>query len=126
VAALSNIQALPAATNEHNLSIEDKGAIWAKFREHGPIKVEPLSPHLYAYEIITDHSLPSGAHVAWYVARNYMKSNLKNQRMIYWHLSGIAFTIWLTRHWSTDQLIEKAYVISKTGSFSLVQDRHGN
>jgi hypothetical protein len=99
---LSNVAELPLPPN--NPSVADIEDIWQKLREHGPIVIEPLSPHGYILALVSNNSLPSGAKVAWFVARNYNTNNLKNKRMLWWHISGAALTIWLTRHWSQEQL----------------------
>jgi hypothetical protein len=32
--------------------------------------------------------------------------------MIWWHLSGAALTIWVTRNWTTDQIVTAAAAIA--------------
>jgi len=112
--ALSNIVVLPSPSNVMKPSAADTEAIWLKLQEHGPVDVKPLSPHGYTFSFLADNPLPSGANLAWYVARNYNQGNLKNRRMIWWHMSGAALTIWLTRHWSTEQLISEANKIARS------------
>ena len=62
----------------------------------------------------TSHVLPAGTHLAWFVARHHNADHLKDRRMIWWHMSGAALTIWLTCHWSTDQLTAKAHQILRS------------
>lgn len=111
-AGLSNIVALPAPPSTPPVSVADAKTIWSEFKEPGSVSVEPLSPYGYAFALITNHSLPPGPHIAWFVARNHNAGNLENRRMIWWHTSGAALTIWLTRNWSTEQLIAKAHEIT--------------
>lgn len=111
-AGLANIVVLPTPPSTTPVSVADAKAIWSEFKEPGSMTVEPLSPYGYALALFTDLPLPPGAHVAWFVARNHNSENLKNRRMIWWHTSGAALTIWLTRNWSTEQLTAKAYEIT--------------
>jgi len=113
--ALSNVVGRPSLPSTIPVSSSDAEAVWRKLRERGPVTVEPLSPHGYILALLTKDTLPPGAHVAWWIARNHNRENLKDQRMIWWHLSGAALTVWLTRHWSTDQLVAKAHEIFRSG-----------
>jgi len=63
---------------------------------------------------LTNDTLPPGAHLAWLVARNHNQERRTDQRMIWWNLSGAALTIWLTRNWTTDQLVAKAHEIIRS------------
>lgn len=116
--ALSNIVELPTPPQTSSISSANAETIWRKFKEPGPIAVEALTPHKYIFDIITNNQFPPGAHIAWYVARNYNFKNLKNRRVFWWHLSGAALTIWLTRNWTTEQLIAKTYEISQSSQLS--------
>jgi len=44
--------------------------------------------------------------IAWVIARSHNAEHLGNHQ--YWHLSGAALTIWLTRNWTPTELIAKA------------------
>lgn len=108
--ALSNIVTLPSPPSTPPVPAANMETVWRMFKEHGPVEVEPLSPHGYAFALLAHRSLPSGARTAWLVARNHNMANLKDRR--WWHMSGAALTIWLTRHWSTEQLVAEAHRIS--------------
>lgn len=110
---LSNIATLPVPPDSPKTTAATEKAIWDQFEKPGPVAVTPMSPYSYiAVMAANEMSLTPGARIAWFVARNHNAGNLKNRRTIWWHLSGIALTIWLTRNWSTDQLIAKANEIS--------------
>lgn len=73
---------------------------------------EPRSLELNPYNYLPLAAEPgagkSAILVAWWVASDF---NLKHQRhpgMGWWHLSGAALTIWLSRNWSIEQLLSKA------------------
>jgi hypothetical protein len=112
--ALSNVTSRPALPTNGPVAASDAEAVWRKLRERGPIVVEPLSPHRYLLVLLTNDTLPPGAHVAWSVARNHNQERLADQRVIWWNLSGAALTIWLTRNWTTDQLVAKAHEIIRS------------
>lgn len=110
---LSNIAMLPAPPDSPNITAATEKAIWIQFEKPGPVAVTRLTPYDYIRALTTNEwPLPPGARLAWFVARNYNVGNLKNPRTIWWHISGMALTIWLTRNWSTDQLIARANEIS--------------
>jgi len=39
------------------------------------------------------------------VAQHYNARHLADRHSITWHLSGAALTIWITRHWSSDEVL---------------------
>jgi heme exporter protein D len=46
--------------------------------------------------------------------------------MLFWHLSGSALTIWLSRNWTTEQIVCKALEIKekqKTALNQLIQQK---
>jgi hypothetical protein len=54
-----------------------------------------------------------GADAAWLVARNFNASHLARQGSAWWHLSGAALTIWLTRHWTPDQVLQATATLAR-------------
>lgn len=113
---LSNITTLPAPPDSRNVTPATAKAIWAQLKEAGPVTVTPLSPYSYVLALTTnENALPPGARLAWFVARHYNAGNLKDSRTLWWHVSGMALTIWLTRNWSTGELIAKANEIDPRG-----------
>ena len=46
--------------------------------------------------------------MAWSVARSYNATHLDDRRMLWWHASGAALTIWLTRNWTQEQILAAA------------------
>jgi hypothetical protein len=71
--------------------------------------VEPLSPWSYFPSLVLAHPRPMpGADVAWIVARQYNAAHLRDRHMIWWHISGAALTVWLTRNWTGEQVLATA------------------
>lgn len=65
-----------------------------------------LTPYHVIYSLITSSGayLENNSKMAWNIARSYNQNNLEKKKMSYWHLSGAALTIWITRNWSTSQI----------------------
>jgi hypothetical protein len=110
---LSNIAGRPEHAKIAVLSPEDKALIWKEVKEQGAMQVEVLTPY-EIYSLLLDKPDPAGLHLAWYVARNYNYDHLQDRRMVNWHISGEALTVWLTRHWSSDELLAKALEIRQS------------
>jgi len=68
-----------------------------------------LTPYHVIYSLITNNGvyLENNSKMAWGIARSYNNKNLEKKRMSYWHLSGAALTIWVTRNWNSDQIKQK-------------------
>ncbi len=68
-----------------------------------------LTPYHVIYSLITNSGtyLENNSKMAWGIARSYNHKNLEKKKMSYWHLSGAALTIWITRNWSTSQIQQK-------------------
>jgi len=51
---------------------------------------------------------PPGQLVTWWVARDYLISHKRYKGMGWWHLSGVALAIWLSRNWTSDEILSAA------------------
>jgi hypothetical protein len=93
-----------------SLTTDEAKSIWDKFGETGPVCVKRIGPWDFVLRfLVADPEKGSpGDRVAWFVARDWNAAHLLNRRMISWHLSGAAMVIWLTRNWTTDQILGKA------------------
>ncbi len=106
--ALSNVIGRPSIGNTNFVSREDAAEIWLELKETGPIRMEIMTPYSYLFFLILDGPNSPGSRLAWYVARDYNANRLKDKRMIWWHLSGAAMTVWLTRNSTVEDLLTKA------------------
>ena len=111
---LSNVVGRRARPALLALSMEEKQAIWESLKEPGPVGVEALTPHAYILGLLGYREPAPGANVAWFVARDHDGRNLTHPRMAWWHLSGAALTIWLTRNWNTNELLAKVAEIRRS------------
>ena len=108
---LLNISGRPVAPANTVFDPKLAESIWYKSGERGTIRIDSLTPYNYFLSMIETGRLKGGYHIAWLVACDFNANNLKNKRMIWWHLSGIAMTIWLSQNWTTDQLLTQSLQI---------------
>lgn len=86
-----------------SITSEEIDNLYERLRLSKPVRIDPLSPYSYLLQGI--HGSAS-ARIAWPIARHYNGQHLSDHH--YWHLSGAALTIWLTRNWAPPELIAKA------------------
>jgi hypothetical protein len=87
---------------------EERLAVWKKARGAGDPVLKPFNPYTYISHLASTHRVQNpGLLVAWWVASEYNLEHRRYKGGLWWHLSGAALTIWLTRHWSIDQLLSK-------------------
>lgn len=107
---LGNINGRPELPAQSKLAEDEAIKIWRELKEKDPIEVVKLNPYHFVLFLLGIGSTgpAPGERLAWFVARNHNYANLKGRRNLYWHLSGAALTVWLTRNWNADQLLAKA------------------
>lgn len=105
---LSNIEGRPTFAVNRVISEEEAQQLWQEMRETEPIQVKKLNPWQYVLFCVQSVERIPSMSVTWSVARDYNHLHLKNRKMLYWHLSGAALSIWLTRNWSTQDILAKA------------------
>ncbi len=113
---LANVVGRPTLPANVHISDDVANTLWTEFGERGPIKVQKLSPWSYIMMMIREDPLkykPPGLNMAWQVARSHNQNNLKNQRMMFWHLSGMSLTVWLTRNWTAKDIVAKIYTLQQ-------------
>ena len=113
-AGLSNIagRPLPVQTAAVATSV---AKLQRDLRVDGPIQVEVISPWSYVVGLMSENPIShaeSGTRAAWLIARHYNADHLVNRKMIWWHISGAALTIWITRHWTSAQVVATAAAIA--------------
>jgi hypothetical protein len=85
-----------------------QAAVWNQARGVGPVVVPRLNPYTYWHFSTGVEREKAGLLIAWGVAAAHLKEQQRYKGMHWWHLSGAALTIWLTRHWSVEQILSKA------------------
>jgi hypothetical protein len=106
VAALWQVDGRPRPLAASSLAASEA---WQDCREPLPLRVQPLNPWGETTEFLFGdlRHAPPGSRAAWAIARNY-NSNHLNGDHVWWHPSGAAMTIWITRNWSADQIASTA------------------
>ena len=106
---LSGIDGKPNEPRYSATEIE-RQVIWKQVHGNGIPEVVSITPYEYFF---LDSSKPNNSNkkasvlLAWKVASKFNISHLKYNGMLWWHFSGASLTIWLTRNWTTDQLMSK-------------------
>jgi hypothetical protein len=85
--------------------LEKQLSTWAKARGTGTPYTLELSP--YTYLQAASQSEPVGL-IAWWVATDYLREHQRYRGMLWRQLAAGALVIWITRHWTIEQLLSKA------------------
>jgi hypothetical protein len=109
---LSNIEGRPKPPTRANSIPAEVALLREEFGSDAPVEVRVLNPWIYAASLMAVNPnnlrLDNGAHAVWLIASNYNERNLKVRKMSYWHLSGAALMIWVSRNWTNDQIVTAA------------------
>jgi hypothetical protein len=99
---LNEIEGRPTRSS-HTVTAEQVDCLSKRLRISQPVQVDPISPYSY---ILQGVHPSASTRIAWVIARSHNAKHLSDRR--YWHLSGAALTIWLTRNWTPIELIASA------------------
>lgn len=83
------------------------------------------SPPGYLLRLADASRAGEGLELAWLVARAHNAEHLVDRRMVAWHWSGAALTIWLSRNWTRAELIAGAHEIIAAESGSTPPRQRG-
>jgi hypothetical protein len=110
---LSHIEGRPTLPVNLKMDSNLMKRVWHEAAEKGGIvEIEPLTPYSYLMPIFTGKSqIGKGSRIAMLVVRDFKTNHFKNRRMLVGHLSSAALIIWLTRNWTQEQLLAKAFEI---------------
>ena len=105
VIGLAKVQGRPGPAQPVRYTADDIHAAWRRCGEKLPLKAQPLSPWQYANRFLFSNprKVSPGERAAWQIASSHNAQHPVG-RAVWWHTSGAALTIWLTRNWSTEQL----------------------
>jgi len=96
---------------------EQMDGLFRRLRLPQPVQIDPISP--YTYFLQGAH--PSSGHLGRMDhCRVLQRGTLRDRRMLSWHLSGMALTVWLTRNWTPTELIAKAVELETPITASIV------
>ncbi|RZL35500.1 MAG: hypothetical protein EOP35_13710 [Rubrivivax sp.] len=108
---LSRFETMPAPPAQL-ATAEQQAWVWELARGTGEAKVEPMNPYGYATGLFAaeGRATPSES-LAYWVSRDCVWK-LPKSSMTWWHLTNASLTIWLSRHWTTEQIASAAYAIA--------------
>ncbi len=103
--ALARVHGRPVAANPADYSSDAIDASWTRCDEKTPVAVQAISPWGWAGEFLFGHTLEAspGERAAWRIASTHNLAHPVGGNL-WWHASGAALTIWVTRHWSPQQI----------------------
>lgn len=107
---LSRISHYPLPPS-HALSTDNREWVWSLAKASGDPVIAPLTPYSYLYDLLVQQgNATEVTRVIWWVAHDHLSDQNTVQRMLWWHLSGTALTIWLSRNWTDQQITAAAFV----------------
>lgn len=92
-------------------SREQRALVSNEARGAGTPHIAAMNPYSVALGLIArPHTrLPADERIAWSVASGHLITHQRYRGMAWWHLSGTALTIWLSRHWSDEEILSAAF-----------------
>jgi hypothetical protein len=82
--------------------------VWQRAGSAGPPEAVALDPVTYLLSASVQARPPDIVAFAWRVASDHSRDHLQRDAgPLRRHLAGAALTIWLTRHWSVEQLLTR-------------------
>jgi hypothetical protein len=117
---LSNISGRPERLARTANIAADTALLQQEFGSAAPVAVHAQDPWSFtaslAMDVLLDKSakdlhLDNGSRAIWLVASDYNIRHLKSRRGLRWHISGVALSIWLSRNWTTEEVIAASAAI---------------
>ncbi|QPF76230.1 hypothetical protein G8A07_27080 [Roseateles sp. DAIF2] len=97
---------------------EQQAAIWSGVRGQGDPFIPKLNPYSFLPYVASTAPQDPGVLISWQVASTHLLEHRRYRGMFWWHLSGAALTIWITRNWSSEQILSAASRFKARGSAS--------
>ena len=113
---LSGIEGRPQKP-PHLASVETQSLAWKRARGDGVPHVEADNPYAYAISFFftPDQRASAGHLVTWWVASDFLAKQKGGKNMGWWHLSGAALAIWLSRNWTSEEILSAASYLRLAG-----------
>ncbi|XHS77795.1 hypothetical protein ACFJGW_19075 [Burkholderiaceae bacterium UC74_6] len=105
---LSNVEGRPLRPT-HMADAAEQARIWKQAGGDGTAAVDAMNPYGFFVRFFADSGRTTpGETVAYWIARSYLPEHRREPGMAAWHVSVAALTIWLTRNWSTEEILTVA------------------
>lgn len=91
-------------------SKEQQLLVWRDARGDGAPRIGAMNPYSFVITLLVDEnpSAPPDQLIVWRLASSYLVDHQRNKGMGWWHLSVAALTIWLSRNWSSEEILSAA------------------
>jgi hypothetical protein len=102
---LFKIEGRPSPADPESYTPAELSAAWQRCHDRLPIAVVPLNPWGFATQFLLGDGQfhGTGQYAAMRVAQAHNHKHVSGG-MGWWHLSGAALTIWVTRNWTAEQI----------------------
>lgn len=109
---LNGVEGLPQKPSQL-VSKERQAIVWKRARGGGVPRIDQMNPYSFAVSLVVkeDPKTPPDQLIAWWVASDYLLSHQRQKGMGWWHLCGAALTIWLTRNWTSEEILSAAVLL---------------
>ena len=92
-------------------SADQQALVWQSARGSGELRVEAMNPYRFVWTLLSvDRTVSAGETLAYRVSSEHLLAQPR-RNMLWWHLSNAALTIWLTRHWTSEELASAAWPV---------------
>lgn len=117
---LSGIEGLPQKPLKL-ASKEQQTLVWKRARGNGAPMIEAMNPYSSAISLLAEIDVrpPPDQLILWWVASDYLMEYCRHKGMGWCHLSGAALTIWLSRNWTSEEVLSAAFSTVRFGSVAL-------
>lgn len=109
--ALARLPALPERPQQL-ATPQQQDEVWRQAGGEGPLAVAPVNPYGFLIALMARDRVRPGEELAYWVARDHLLAQPREGGMLGWHLSNAALTVWLTRHWSSQELATAACAVA--------------
>jgi hypothetical protein len=121
---LSNLDSQPVPSTRQ-ITEGQRQTIWDKLKEVGSPNVKPISPYGYIlyFQCEVSNGLNSQKCASKYPGIKISALSIRNQvrakigdypSNLKWQFTWLAYTIWVTKNWNTEQIISTYYEASNT------------
>lgn len=115
---LSNLDT-PPVPSQLELTSEQQRQIWKHAGEVGEPDIHKLNPYRYIalFVCVSKQGVHSdicrseypGAQISAFSVRSQVADQVRGQNNLVWHVTWMAYAIWITRNWSKEEIISTYY-----------------
>ncbi|HEV6967003.1 hypothetical protein [Roseateles sp.] len=93
---------------------QQQAEVWQRAGGEGPLVVEPLNPYGFVLALVGRDRVRPGEEIAYWVARAHLMGQADQGGMLGGQIRSAALTVWLTRHWSAEELATAAHAAARS------------